>query len=163
MWLDSAQHVLHEACVSRFDSLTDWFLAVLATVVYLAVGLGCTMPSPLQQQFVQICPFKVKIFTQLAAGVLEPMCNNGMCIAMTTPFNRQMLEALTLLSLEGEGVVAGLDCHMDTRIFRGLNIRFSVCMDSATAVKPGVAAPDKLQTQTVIYANALVSLVEPAE
>jgi len=116
------------------------------------------MPIPLEQQLIQICPFKVKLLTRLNAGVLEPVCNDGMCIAMTTPFNRLKLEALTMLNLEGEGVVAGINCRMDLQIYHGPNIRFSVCMDGAPSLRPGAVEPDKLQTQTVIYANASVSL-----
>jgi len=117
------------------------------------------MPTPLEQQLIQICPFKVKLFTRLSEGVLEPVCNDGMCIAMTTPFNRQKLETLTMLNIEGEGVVAGINCRMDLPIYHGPNIRFSLCMDGAASIRPdSVAEPDKLQTQTVIYANASVSL-----
>jgi len=63
-----------------------------------------------------------------------------------------------MLNLDGEGVVTGINCCMDLPIYHGPNIQFSVCMDGAPSIWPEALEPDKLQTQTVIYANASVLL-----
>jgi len=64
------------------------------------------MPAtPLTDQLVQICPFTVQLFSKMGEGVLQPVCNDGTSIAMTTSFNREKLEALAYLDSEGRGVV----------------------------------------------------------
>ena len=117
------------------------------------------MPVSLQDQVVQICPFRVKLYTKLAAGMLEPVCNDGTIIAMMTPFNRHKLDTMAYLDSQGEGMMPALNCRMDTPFF-GPNIRFCVCMDGATKVVPGVIPKDNLSTPTVIYGNCATSLAE---
>jgi hypothetical protein len=119
------------------------------------------MPSiPLADQLVRICPFTVKLFTQMGEGVLQPVCNDGTSIAMTTPFNHDKLEALEYLDSEGHSVVAGMNCRMDALIFHGPNIRFCVCMDGEVKLAAQAVQTDKLDTQTVVYANTMTSLDE---
>jgi len=128
---------------------------------YLAREACCAMPSiPLADQLVQICPFTVKLFTRMGEGVLQPVCNDRTSIAMTTPFNRDKLEALAYLDSKGQGEVAGVNCRMDKQIFHGQNIRFCVCMDGAVKLAAKAVPTDKLDTQTVVYANTKTSLDE---
>ena len=79
---------------------------------------------------------------------------------MTTTFNREKLEALAYLDSEGRGVVVGVNCRMDAPVFHGPNIRFCVCMDGAAKLAAGSVPTDKLDTQTVMYANTTASLAE---
>jgi len=116
------------------------------------------MSVSLKDQLVQICLFTVRLFTRLAEGVLELVCNDGTSIAMMTPFNRAKLETLTYLDSCGAGTIAALNCRIDTTLYTGPNIRFCVCMDGAVKLLPGVLPTDNLNTQTVIYANATSSL-----
>ena len=117
------------------------------------------MPGSLEDQLVQICPFKVKLFTKLSDGVLEPVSNDGAIIAMTTPFNRLKLETMAYLDSQGEGTMPALNCRMDTPFF-GPNIRFCVCMDGATKIVADHIPKDNLSTPTVIYGNCATSLAE---